>query len=78
MAPVIERVSLRCSRRCKVCLVDYVPGSHLAREYGVTSVPTILLFKSGIAVARISGPVSAARLEAAVELALGHDCGGGG
>ncbi len=75
MAPVIERVSLRFGRRCKVCLIDYSPDNPLARAYGVTTVPTILLFKFGIVVERISGPISVTRLEAAVELALGHDCG---
>jgi len=78
MAPVIERVSNRCAGRCRVCLVENGTGNPLFREYGITALPTILLFKSGSVVARISGPVSERVLEETIEAALGEASHHGG
>ena len=71
MDPVIDKISLYCGRRCKVCLIDYDVSRVVARKYGITTLPTILLFTEGHVSARISGPVSARALEERMDALLG-------
>ncbi len=70
MDPVIDKISLFCGRRCKVCLVDYDASEVVAREYEITTLPTILLFSEGRVSARISGPISARALEERIDTIL--------
>lgn len=54
LAPVIEEIAGE-SEDIKVCKVDVDAESGLAMEYGVMSIPTVILYKNGQEVRRFVG-----------------------
>jgi thioredoxin 2 len=63
MAPTFESVArdLRASVRFAKVDVDAAPA--VARRFGVSSIPTLVLFQQGTEVRRIAGAMSAAQLK---------------
>jgi len=55
VAPVIEEVSKELEGRVLVGKVNVDENPHLAAQFGVSSIPTIMVFKSGQPVERIIG-----------------------
>lgn len=47
MAPVLEEIAKEFSGRMKVGKVNVDNNQNLARQYGVMSIPTLILFKNG-------------------------------
>lgn len=47
MAPVLEEVSTEFEGRVKVVKVNVDSNQNLARQYGIMSIPTLVMFKSG-------------------------------
>ncbi len=74
MAPVIDRISSRMGARCKVCVIDYDANGPIVRDYGVRTLPTILVFIAGTVVGRITGAISATVLEDRIDALLPDDC----
>lgn len=57
VARMVEQLAGEFSGLLKVCALD-VDGSHaIASEYGVMSLPTIILFRGGRPVLRLAGAV---------------------
>ncbi|NCS31951.1 thioredoxin [bacterium] len=55
VAPVIEEVAQEVEGRAFVGKVNVDDNPHLAAQFGVSSIPTIMLFKGGSPVERIVG-----------------------
>ncbi|MQA84731.1 MAG: thioredoxin fold domain-containing protein [Streptosporangiales bacterium] len=73
LAPVLDEIASECRDRLDVGTIDLGSNPETGRRYGITSVPTLLLFVDGEPVRRIAG----ARPKRALlhELAIG--LGGG-
>ena len=47
MSPIIDEISKECSDKVKVGKIDTDENASLAEEYGIMSIPTVLVFKNG-------------------------------
>jgi thioredoxin len=70
MTPVLERLAGREDPRLTIVTLDADENAGTAARFGVRSLPTLLLFSSGVLVERIVGAVPLAVLEARVEAVL--------
>jgi len=55
MAPVLEEIAKEYAGRVKVAKVDVGSNSHVATQYGVMYIPTLILFVDGKPVERLVG-----------------------
>ncbi|MCF8563279.1 thioredoxin [Alicyclobacillus tolerans] len=55
MAPVLEDVSNEYADKIKVGKLDVDANPQIAQEYGIMSIPTLLLFKNGEVIKQIVG-----------------------
>ena len=55
MTPILNELALENAGKLKVTKIDAVANAELAAQYRVTSVPTLLLFKSGQVVGQMLG-----------------------
>ncbi len=55
LAPLIERLSAQYEGRAKVLKLDVDKAPDVAMEYGVQSIPTVILFRGGKEQARWVG-----------------------
>jgi thioredoxin 1 len=70
LAPIVEDLASEYGARVKVAKLDVDANPNIAGQFGVMSIPTLILFKGGEAVQRVVGyqPKSAlkAKLDALV------------
>lgn len=71
IAPVIEQLAVQYEGRVIVGKVDVDQEPDLAREYGVMSIPNVILFKDGKEVDRKVGVMPASAYSQALEALLG-------
>jgi len=71
MAPVIEQIAEEYSGKLKVCKVNTENSQNSAIKYGITAIPTLILFKNGEEVERLVGAQAADAIRAAVDKAIG-------
>jgi len=57
IAPVIEELAEELSGRIKIAKVDVDSNQNIASELGIVSIPTLIFFKDGKEVERITGVV---------------------
>jgi thioredoxin 1 len=57
VAPEVEAVAEQLMGRAKVFKLDVDESPQLAQEYGVQSIPTLLIFKGGKVVDQVVGTV---------------------
>lgn len=62
MAPVLEELEGELGGRIRAVKINVANEGGLSAEYGVSAVPTFVLFKKGKETARIVGAVPKARL----------------
>ncbi|MBQ0065766.1 MAG: thioredoxin [Firmicutes bacterium] len=55
LAPVLEKVQAQLEGKLEIVKVDIDANMDLADEYGIMSVPTMVLFKKGEVIGAISG-----------------------
>ncbi|AKN31588.1 thioredoxin [Clostridium carboxidivorans P7] len=55
VAPVLEELSTEMEGKAKIFKVDVDKSGDLAEKYGITGVPTLMIFKDGKAVDKIVG-----------------------
>lgn len=55
VAPIVEEISSEYQGRLKVGKVNTDDNQRVAMEYGVMSIPTLMIFKGGEVVERIIG-----------------------
>ncbi|HHO69960.1 MAG TPA: thioredoxin TrxC [Halothiobacillus sp.] len=64
MAPVLEQLAGRHIRTLRVGKLETEVAPDIAARYGIRSIPTLILFRQGQEVARVSGAMSLPQLEA--------------
>ncbi len=64
IAPSIEELAVEYAGKAKICKLDVDNNQMVAQNYGIRSIPTLLLFKNGEVVDQIVGAVPKAQIEA--------------
>ncbi|RJP19272.1 MAG: thioredoxin [Candidatus Omnitrophota bacterium] len=70
IAPIVEQLAEEFSGRAKVAKVDVDTNQDLATQYGIMSVPTLLIIKGGEIVNKWIGFTSKQTLVDALEAAI--------
>lgn len=71
LAPVIEEVAKKLEGEVKIVKLDVDANPETAGRYGITSIPTMLLFKDGEPLGKLVGFRPAEQIEGAIRGALG-------
>jgi len=71
MAPAFLQVAGALRGRAQLAKVNTEAEGVLAGQYGIRSIPTLVIFRGGREVARVSGALDAARLQHWIEQSLG-------
>ncbi len=66
IAPAVEELAKQYKGKVKVAKMDVDEHQQVPQQYGIRSIPTLLLFKGGKVVDQIVGAVPKAKLEAAL------------
>ena len=67
LAPILSDAAERYSNKIKVCKVNVDEEQELAIEYGIMSIPTLVMFKNGEIVNTSVGLISKSELENIIE-----------
>lgn len=67
IAPTIEEIAAELNEKLKVVKLDVDQNPETAMQYGVQSIPTLLIFKDGKEVERLIGYMSKSKLLSKVE-----------
>lgn len=62
MGPILDQVNAQLSNRLRIVKIDTEKYEHLASQYQIQALPTLVLFKQGQPVDRIEGVVQAPQL----------------
>lgn len=62
IAPILEEVAAEYAGQLKVAKLDVDSNPLTATQFGVMSIPTLILFKNGQAVERLAGAMSKRKL----------------
>lgn len=71
IAPILEEISEEKAGSLKIAKVDVDQNKELAGEYGIRSIPTLLLIKGGEVQAQVVGAVNKSALLEKVEPHIG-------
>ncbi|MEK9650149.1 MAG: thioredoxin [Gammaproteobacteria bacterium] len=67
VAPVVEEIALEKAGSIKVCKIDVDQNREIAAQFGVRSIPTLAIFKSGEVAGIQIGALDKSQLTAFVE-----------
>jgi thioredoxin 1 len=67
IAPIVEEIAHELHDRLKVVKLDVDQNQETAMQYGVQSIPTLLIFKNGKEVERLIGYMSKTKLLSKIE-----------
>ena len=70
LGPIVEEVADLFKDQIKVSKINIDDNPKVTTQYGVMSIPTLMLFKDGKAIERLAGLVAKERLEEFVKKAL--------
>lgn len=70
IAPAIEELAKEYEGRANIGKVDVDEAGELAQDYGVSSIPTLVVLKDGKEVKRFVGVTPVAELRKAIDAAL--------
>lgn len=70
MAPVFRTAATRLEPQLRFAKVDTERESQLAAQWGIRSIPTLILFKNGREAARLAGAMDLQRLLAWIQQQL--------
>ncbi|ELS30701.1 MULTISPECIES: thioredoxin [Pseudanabaena] len=73
VAPVVEEVALKYEGQLKVLKLNTDENPNVAGQYGIRSIPTLMLFKDGQRVDVVVGAVPLPTLSASIEKCLNSD-----
>ena len=71
IAPIVEELSSEYAGKMKFCKVNVDDNNETAVNFGIRSIPTLLIFKGGQIVGQVVGAVSRETLQAKIDEALG-------
>lgn len=63
MAPAFEEAALAMPLQAQFLKINTEDNQQLAAQYGIQSIPTLIVFKGGKEVERLSGALSSGRLQ---------------
>lgn len=63
IAPIVEELAAEYEGKIKVCKLDVDNNQQTAMQFGIRSIPTVLIFKKGQVVDTIIGAVPKAQIE---------------
>lgn len=72
MAPTLDEIAAEYSGKVDVVKINTDENPDLAASYSISGIPTLILFKDGEPVDRVSGVQSKAALVDRINKALGH------
>ena len=70
VAPVMDQLSEDFAGKAKIVKVDIDENGELAMEYGVMSIPTVIVFKDGAEVDKVIGAYPKAKYAEMIEKQL--------
>lgn len=70
VAPTIDQLAEELSEQAKICKLNVDDSPSIAARYGVTGIPTLIIFKNGEIVDRFVGVQSKDRLRDALSQAI--------
>ncbi len=70
MAPVVEALAQEYEGKAKIGKINVDENQNIAMKYGVMSIPTFIVFKSGRAISKLIGAQDKKVLAKAVDNAL--------
>jgi thioredoxin 1 len=71
IAPIVEQLAGENAETLKVAKVNIDDSPNVAANYGVSAIPTVMIFKGGEVVDRFVGVQPKHRLQEAIDQALG-------
>ncbi|ABS25579.1 thioredoxin [Anaeromyxobacter sp. Fw109-5] len=71
IAPTVEELASQYKGKVKVAKMDVDQHQNVPQQYGIRSIPTLLVFKGGRVVDTIVGAVPKAKLEESLKKAIG-------
>ena len=71
IAPVVEELAVENLGSCKVVKINIDSSPGAAQSYGVSSIPTLMIFKAGEVVERFVGVQPKSKLQEAIDAAKG-------
>jgi len=70
IAPALEELATQYKGKVKIAKVDIDESQQVAQQFGIRSIPTLLLFKGGKVVEQLVGAMPKAKLEEAIKKQL--------
>ncbi len=70
ISPVIEELAVEYAGKVKLVKVNVDDNHNIAAQYGIRAIPTLIFFKEGKLVNQITGAVSKAALDQALQKVL--------
>ena len=70
IAPSLEELATQYKGQLKIAKVDVDENQAIAQQFGIRSIPTLLMFKGGKVVEQLVGAAPKAKLEDAIKKAL--------
>ena len=67
VAPVVKSIAKKYKGKLKVCKVNVDKAQKTSSEYGIMSIPTLAIFKSGKVVDKIIGVIPESELASKVD-----------
>ena len=71
VAPIVEELAQEYDGKMKVGKVNIDNHQQVAERYGITSIPTLMIFKGGELKQRITGALPKANLKQEIDRVLG-------
>ncbi|MDX2013518.1 MAG: thioredoxin [Myxococcaceae bacterium] len=70
IAPALDELAAQYKGKVKIAKVDVDESNGVAQQFGIRSIPTLLMFKGGKVVDQLVGAVPKAKLEDTIKKAL--------
>lgn len=67
IAPVLEELSAELAGKLKIVKVNVDEAPDLAQQFGIRSIPTLLVYKDGVVAAQMVGSMPKSALKAKIE-----------
>ena len=71
IAPLLEELAAENGNEAKIVKINAFENMNVAARYGVDMLPTIMIFNGGNVVERMVGAVDKARMQNAIDEAIG-------
>ena len=70
VSPIVEELADEYAGKAKICSLDCDPNRETAAKFGITAIPSLIIFKDGEEAKRFVGVTSKDDLKAALDEAL--------